>query len=382
MLVSYATNPENSRGRKFFELPDLYRNNFEKDRERIIHSNAFKRLEYKTQVFVNHQGDHYRNRLTHSIEASNIARIIAKKLSLSEDLAECIALAHDLGHPPFGHAGEEALNERMKNYGGFCHNNFSIKLLTKLEKRYSAFDGLNLSWEVIEGIAKHNGPIPEYSQCKASIFGYDSEISLDLTKYSSAEAQVASISDDIAYNSHDLEDGLRAGIFAIDDLAEIDFFKKNIADIRAKTKNIDKNILIYEVVRSFTKKLVQDLIDNSSNNFYNNQIKHPQDIRALGKPIIHLSVEVEKLLGSVREFLFKNFYRHHSINIISFKCKKIVKGLFDLYMENTFCMPVEWQNQILNDNKAIVVADYIAGMTDRYAIKEFDSFYNLTSKNI
>jgi dGTPase len=382
MLVSYATNPENSKGRKIFELPDLYRNNFEKDRERIIHSNAFKRLEYKTQVFVNHQGDHYRNRLTHSIEAANIARIIAKRLSLSEDLAECIALAHDLGHTPFGHAGEDALNECMKDYGGFCHNNFSIKLLTKLEKKYAAFDGLNLSWEVLEGIAKHNGPILDANKTQETIFAYNSEISLDLKNYSSAEAQIASISDDIAYNSHDLEDGLRSKMFKIDDLSEIEFFSKHIAAIGSKYKHIDSGILSYEVVRIFTKTLIQDLIDNSSNNFYTHKIKSPDDIRNLGKQIISFSDKTAKLLDEVRSFLYKNFYKHHQINITSFKCKRIIKDLFDLYMENPLCMPIEWQNQALASHKPYVIADYIAGMTDRYAIKEFESFYHLTSQNI
>ncbi len=379
MLVSYASNPEHSRGRKIFELPDLYRNNFEKDRERIIHSNAFKRLEYKTQVVDSLKGDHYRNRPTHSLEVANIARIIAKKLSLSEDLAECIALAHDLGHTPFGHAGEDALNQSMKEYGGFCHNAFSIKLLDVLEKRYASFDGLNLSWEVIEGIAKHNGPIEMRNRSNDAIFAYDEKLSLDLKLYPSAEAQVASISDDIAYNSHDIEDGLRSKMFEIDDLNKIEFFKKHIAEIRSKEKSINDNVLSYEVNRIFTKTLVQDLIDNSSNNFYNYKIKELNDIHNLGKNVISFSQENIELVSSVRNFLRENFYCNHKINLVSFRCRKIVKGLFEVYMANPECLAPEWQKQISVNNKAQIICNYIAGMTDRYAIKEFEEFYSVTS---
>jgi dGTPase len=373
MLASYATNPSESKGRKFFELPDLYRNNFEKDRERIIHSNSFKRLEYKTQVFVNHEGDHYRNRLTHSLEAANIARIIAKKLGLCEDLTECITLAHDLGHTPFGHAGEDALNQLMKDYGGFCHNNFSIKLLTQLEKKYLDFDGLNLSWEVIEGLAKHNGPIISYNEDKKAIFEYDAQVSLDLQRQASAEAQIASISDDIAYNSHDLEDGVKSGMFLIDDLVQIPFFSNHIAQIRAKNTKIDTSILTYEVIRIFTKSLIQDAINTSCSNFYAYKIQTLQDVRDLKEFIISFSFEAQSLLDSVKAFLYKNFYRHHELNISSFKSSKIIKDLFNLYMENPICMPKEWQNQLSTNNKAQVVSDYIAGMTDRYAIKVYKS---------
>jgi len=382
MLVAYASNPEHSRGRKIFELPDLYRNNFEKDRERILHSNAFKRLEYKTQVFASLKSDHYRNRLTHSLEVANIARIVAKRLSLSEDLAECISLAHDLGHTPFGHAGEEALNECMKDYGGFCHNAFSIKLLNILEKRYASFDGLNLSWEVLEGIAKHNGPITSKTKDKEAVFACDAEISLDLKKYPSAEAQLASVSDDIAYNSHDIEDGLRSKMFNIEHLNEIEFFKKHIAEVRAKHKNIDDSTLSYEITRIFTKTLVQDLIDTSSNNFYNYRIKELKDIGDLGKNVISFSKEKAELLSLVKKFLNDNFYRHHKINLVSFKCKKIVTSLFNLYINNPECLPQEWQKQIQKNNKAQVVSDYIAGMTDRYALKEFEAFYSVTSIEI
>ena len=377
MLASYATNPDESKGREIFELPDLYRNNFEKDRERIIHSNSFKRLEYKTQVFVNHEGDHYRNRLTHSLETANIARIIAKKLSLCEDLAECVALAHDLGHTPFGHAGEDALSSCMKDYGGFCHNTFSIKLLTQLEKKYLDFDGLNLSWEVIEGLAKHNGPIISYSQDKKATFEYDAKMSLDLQHQPSAEAQIASISDDIAYNSHDLEDGIKSGMFLIDDLAKIPFFQQHILEIVAKNSQIDTCILTYEVVRIFTKALIQDAINTASNNFYVHKINTLQDIRKLDRFVIGFSKDAQDLLHSVKEFLHKHFYRHHKLNVSSFKSRKIIKDLFDLYMENPICMPGAWQSQLANTAKAQVVADYIAGMTDRYAIKAHESLCQL-----
>lgn len=374
MLASYASRPENTRGRRFFELPDLYRSCFEKDRERIIHSNAFKRLEYKTQVFVNHQGDHYRNRLIHSIEAANVARIIARKLSLCEDLAECIALSHDLGHPPFGHSGEAALNECMREQGGFFHNDFTIKLITQVERMYTAFDGLNLSWEIIEGVAKHNGPISSYDESGASVFNYNKEVDLQLNTYPSAEAQVASISDDIAYNSHDLEDGIRAGMFSIEDVCSIEFFKKNIAEIKIQFPNINSHMLIYESVRLFTKTLVYDVIEQSSNNIHNNQLNTPDDIRKFNGPVVAFSPAVGKILQEVRSFLEQRFYGHRRIVIESFKASKIIKDLFNLYMENSACMPVEWQKYIKGQNKARVVADYIAGMTDRYAIREHQSF--------
>jgi dGTPase len=380
MLISYASNPEVSKGRKIFELQDLYRNNFEKDRERIIHSNSFKRLEYKTQVFVNDQNDHYRNRLTHSLEVAGIARIVAKKLSLNEDLAECIALAHDMGHTPFGHAGEEALNKCMEHSGGFCHNAFSIKLLDKLEKRYASFDGLNLSWEVIEGIAKHNGPVDVTDKAKAPILDYDKQFSLDLGNYSSAEAQIASISDDIAYNSHDIEDGLRAKMFTLEDLAQIAFFQNHIEQLKVKYKNAHTSILSYEISRIFTKTLVHDLIDNSSNNFYNYKIKDVADIRTLGQPIVTFSAEKARLLKQVGQFLYDNFYSQHQA--ISFKCRKIITSLFELYMANPCCLPKDWQNQLEYASKEQVISDYIAGMTDRYAIKEFESFFHLTAQNL
>jgi len=376
MLASYASRPENTRGRRVFELPDLYRSCFEKDRERIIHSNAFKRLEYKTQVFVNHQGDHYRNRLIHSIEAANIARIISRKLSLCEDLAECIALSHDLGHPPFGHSGETALNECMSQQGGFFHNDFTIKLITQVEKMYTAFDGLNLSWEIIEGVAKHNGPIKAYDESKASVFDYNKEVDLKLSSFPSAEAQVASISDDIAYNSHDLEDGIRAGMFSIEDVCSIEFFKKNIAEIKVQFPNINSHMLIYESVRLFTKTLVYDVIEQSSNNIHNNQLNTPDDIRNFNRPVVAFSPAISKIVEEVRHFLEQRFYGHRRIIIEAFKSSKIIKDLFNLYMENTFCMPVEWQKYIKGQNKARVVADYIAGMTDRYAIREHQSLFS------
>jgi dGTPase len=270
----------------------------------------------------------------------------------------------------------------MKDFGGFCHNAFSIKLLDRLEKRYASFDGLNLSWDVIEGIAKHNGPIHEKTKSKEAVFAYDAEVKLDLKKYPSAEAQVASISDDIAYNSHDIEDGLRSKMFSIEQLNEIEFFKKHIAEVRAKYKNIDDITLSYEISRIFTKTLVQDLIDASSNNFYNYGIKELKDINELGKNVISFSKEKAELLSVVKKFLNKNFYRHHKINLVAFKCKKIVTSLFNLYINNPECLPPEWQNQVQKDNKAQVVSDYIAGMTDRYALKEFEAFYSVTSIEI
>ena len=271
MLSHLVSNPKKTKGRLFPENLNDHRNNFQRDRERIIHSNSFRRLEYKTQVFINYEGDHYRTRLTHSLEVASNSRSIAKALGVNEDLAETIALAHDLGHPPFGHAGEDALDDAMKENGGFCHNAHAIKLLTHIEQRYAAFSGLNLCWETLEGIAKHNGPI---KNAPKSLLEYNNIHDLELDKFSSIESQIAAIADDISYHSHDLEDGVRASMFCIEDLKSIPFLSKIIDHFYNIHPKLDINILVYELVRELSHLMINDLINNSLNN------------RALSKPII------------------------------------------------------------------------------------------------
>lgn len=379
--ASYACIPSNTKGRLHKEIKTPYRNEFQRDKDRIIHSNAFRRLEYKTQVFVNHEGDHYRNRLTHSIEVASVARSLASALDLSEDLAECVALAHDLGHTPFGHAGEDALDECMKEFGGFCHNAHSIKLLTSLEQRYAAYDGLNLTWEVLDGIAKHNGPLVK--DIPEAIVQYNSLHDLKLNEHSSAEAQVAALADDIAYHGHDLEDGIRAGLFTIDALEELDFIHEFVGAVRKKFPNLPAGKMIYEVIRHLTHHFIDDLLFMTHTNIKKHGIESEEDVRKLGSTLVEFSDDVLKQIVSIKDFLMRHVYRNHRVTVVSFKCKHVVKKLFELYMNNQQCMPPEWQLRIKaqKETKPRIISDYIAGMTDRYAIKEYQNFYNLAFSN-
>jgi dGTPase len=379
-LATYACDPIKTRGRLTAEETTLFRNNFQMDRDRIVHSNAFRRLEYKTQVFVNHEGDHYRNRLTHTMEVAILARLVARALKVSEDLAESIALAHDMGHTPFGHAGEDALDECMKDYGGFDHNAHSIKLLTELEDRYASFDGLNLCWEVLEGIAKHNGPLT--GELPLAIKEYNKRHDLELDKFSSVEAQLASLCDDIAYHSHDIEDGIRARLLTMDDLCSIEVLKSFVDQIRAKHNNIPFARLVYEVTRRLTHYMVTDLITKTQANIKNNNIVSERDVREFGKALVEFSAKVSAENKKIKELLFEKVYRNHKVMLMKLKAQKVIKDLFNLCMGTPECMPVEWQKRIVGSsatNRARVISDYIAGMTDRYAIREFESFFNLSS---
>ncbi|MDX2049888.1 MAG: deoxyguanosinetriphosphate triphosphohydrolase [Rickettsiaceae bacterium] len=380
MLASYASDPENSKGRLYEEKPTPYRNAFQRDKDRIIHSNTFRRLQYKTQVFINHEGDHYRNRLTHSIEVAAIARSISRDLGGSEDLAECIALAHDLGHTPFGHVGEDVLKECMKDYGGFCHNSHAIKLLTKLERRYCAYDGLNLSWEVLEGIAKHNGPLT--GEIPEAIAEYNMISDLKLYEYSSIEAQVASLSDDITYNCHDLEDGVRAGMITIDELGSLNVIDKIVSNVTSKFTGMSKSRIIFEIVRELAHIFIEDLLAKTRENIQTNNIKTSDEVRRLGKPVVEFSEDVVTLIKILRAFLKEKVYQNHRIILIRFKCKKIIRELFDLYFHNNDCLPPDWFNRTKNlseTKKARVIADFIAGMTDRYALDEYNSFFSINT---
>lgn len=383
MLASYACDPRYTKGRLYQEKPTPYRNEFERDRDRIIHSNAFKRLQYKTQVFVNHEGDHYRNRLTHSIEVSCVARSVAKTLSLCEDLAESVALAHDLGHTPFGHAGEVALNECMKDYGGFSHNAHSLKILTELEHKYALYNGLNLTWEVLEGIVKHNGPItkniPDY------IENYNAEHNLELNTYPSAEAQLASLSDDIAYICHDLEDSIRAGIIDFNDLSEITFIDSYIFEVKKAYQDISSSRLIYEAIRKLTHNLIENLLTQTKHNLTKDKISNINDIRSLNYQIVDFTEQTNQEILEIKRFLFNKVYKHHHVTSMTLRCQKIVRELFKLYMDNTELLPFRWRELIDPQDplsKAMTIGDYIAGMTDRYAIKEYQSFYNLNFNKI
>lgn len=383
MLASYAVDPAKTRGRLFNEYPTSYRNEFERDRDRIIHSKAFRRLQYKTQVFINHEGDHYRNRLTHSIEVSTVARSIARTLNLSSDLAETIGLAHDLGHTPFGHAGEIALNKCMEDYGGFSHNAHSLKILTKVEKRYAAYDGLNLTWEVLEGIVKHNGPlinnIPKY------IVEYDLQHNLDLTHYSSAEAQIASLADDISYISHDLEDSIGAKIIDFNHLTEIKFIDQYAFEIKSQFENITTSRLTYEVVRKLISDLIADLLLQTNNNLQKQKIITTDDIRHLDYQLVNFTDKAKERIMEIKQFLYDKVYRYNKLTSITLKCQKIVQELFRVYMDNVDLLPFSWKELIIPrdiKSKADIVADYIAGMTDRFAIQEYQALYSFNSNNI
>jgi dGTPase len=383
MLTSYACAPEKTKGRLFNENPTSYRNEFERDRDRIIHSKAFRRLQYKTQVFINHEGDHYRNRLTHSLEVSSVARSIANTLNLSSDLAESLALAHDLGHTPFGHAGEIALNESMKNYGGFSHNAHSLKILTKVEKRYGAFDGLNLTWEVLEGIVKHNGPllnnIPKY------ITMYNLLNDLDLDHYSSAEAQIASLADDISYISHDLEDSVGAKIIDFNHLAEVEFIDRYAFEIKTNFKDITSSRLIYEVVRKLMSDFITDLLLQTNRNLQKQKIITTMDIRSLDYQIVDFTDKTKERITKIRQFLYNKVYKHNTLTSMTLKCQKIIQELFAVYMSNIDLLPFNWKELILledEQSKADIVADYIAGMTDRFAIQEYQELFSFNLNNI
>ncbi len=383
MLAKYACSPEDSKGRIYSEKSTPYRNDFARDRDRIIHSNSFKRLQYKTQVFVNHEGDHYRNRLTHSIEVSSIARSLCKELNLSDDLGEAVALAHDLGHSPFGHAGEEALNECMQNYGGFSHNAHSFKILTYLEQKYAAYNGLNLTWAVLEGIVKHNGPLSQKDMSEY-IVAYNEKQDLELKKYSSAEAQISSLSDDIAYITHDLEDSIGAAIIAYRDLEEIEFIDKYIKTVRSEHKNIEDSRLIYEVARKLTHHLIESLLNQTRENIRKHKVQSQYDVRNLGCALVEFTPEVVEEIKIIKSFLFSKVYKHHRVVSVTLQSQKVIKSLFNLYNENINLLPFSWRNMIkdgVNNSKMSIIADYIAGMTDRYAIKQYQSFYNLKFAN-
>jgi dGTPase len=379
----YASNSENSRGRLYPEPESDMRSPFQRDRDRIIHSTAFRRRKHKTQVFVYHEGDHYRTRLTHSLEVAQIARTVARALGLDEDLAEAVGLAHDLGHTPFGHAGEEALNAEMQPYGGFSHNDQTLRILTRLERRYAGFDGLNLSWEALEGTVKHNGPLRGRLADRPvppSIAEYDAGHPLALDTFPGPEAQVAALADDIAYNNHDLDDGLRAGLFTVADLAEVPLVGPVFAEVARRHPGIDESRLIHESIRRVIDRMVRDLVAETRRRLADSAVKHVDAVRSLGEPVASFSDEMRNHDRALKRFLFERMYRHYRVNRMSSKARRVVRELFQLFFAEPECLPGEWCALTGGSTveTARIVADYLAGMTDRFALDEhrrlFDTY--------
>jgi dGTPase len=379
----YASNPEQSRGRLHPEPESDMRSPFQRDRDRIIHSTAFRRLKHKTQVFVYHEGDHFRTRLTHSLEVAQIARTVARALGLDEDLAEAVGLAHDLGHTPFGHAGEEALNAEMQPYGGFSHNDQTLRILTRLERRYAGFDGLNLTWETLEGTVKHNGPLrgPHADRpVPLSIAEYDRGHPLALDTYPGPEAQVAALADDIAYNNHDIDDGLRAGLFTVGDLAEVPLVGPVFAEVARRHPGIDESRLIHESIRRVIDRMVRDLVAETRRRLADSGVKQVDAVRALGGPVASFSEEMRNHDRALKRFLFERMYRHYRVNRMSSKARRVVRELFQLFLAEPECLPGEWCALAGGSapETARIIADYLAGMTDRFALDEhrrlFDTY--------
>jgi dGTPase len=366
-LAPYAANPEKSIGRQHVEAPSQQingipmRNAFQRDRDRIIHSTAFRRLEYKTQVFVNHEGDLFRTRLTHSLEVAQLARGIARTLKLHEDLTEAIALAHDLGHTPFGHAGQDALNACMKENGGFEHNLQSLRVVDKLEQRYADFDGLNLTFELREGILKH------CSISNASQLGDVGARFINKTS-PSLEAQVTNFADEIAYNNHDVDDGIRSGLISIEQLEQVELFAENLAIVKARYPNLENRRLVHETIRRMINLLVTDLCQTSSEKITNLNPSNITDVR-IAPYLIGFSEEIRAKNHELKQFLRKNLYHHYKVNRMSAKAVRIISELFEAFSNNKTLMPEEHQ-QAYQTNEIRAVADYIAGMTDRFAIRE------------
>jgi len=358
------------------------RSPFQRDRDRIIHSTAFRRLTHKTQVFVYHEGDHYRTRLTHSLEVAQIARTISRALGLDEDLAETLALAHDLGHTPFGHAGEEALNAEMARFGGFSHNDQTLRILTRLERRYAEFDGLNLTWESLEGTVKHNGPLRGAAidrPVPPTIAEYDRCHPLALETFPSAEAQVAALADDIAYNNHDIDDGLRAGLFAVTDLADVPLVGPVFDSVASRYPGLEQSRLIHESIRRVIDRMVGDLIGEASRRLGDSGVGSADQVRALKEPVVGFSVEMRQNARALKEFLFERMYRHYRVNRMSSKPRRVVHDLFALYLAEPQCLPREWRGLAAGPDDprtARVAADYLAGMTDRFALDEHHRLFD------
>ena len=372
MHAPFACHPEHSRGRRFAEELSTFRAPFQRDRDRIIHASAFRRLKHKTQVFVEHEGDYFRTRLTHSIEVAQVARTMARALGLNEDLTEAVALAHDLGHPPFGHTGEDALSAAMAPFGGFDHNAQAIRIVTHLERHYAEFDGLNLTWETLEGIAKHNGPVAE--PVPWALARYDAGHDLELGTYASAEAQVAALADDVAYNHHDLHDGLRAELFSTDDLARLPLLDGCFAAVDRRYPGLNYYRRRHEALRRFFGLLVEDVLAQTEARLAELSPRTVDDIRAAGRPMVRFSDAVFADLKVIRAFLFRRMYRAPAVVEMRAQVTQVVAELFPFFMAHPGELPKQWRKDVeavAGDQTALarIVSDYIAGMTDRFALE-------------
>ena len=386
----YAADPRRSRGRQIAEEASATRSDFQRDRDRIIHSTAFRRLKHKTQVFIEHEGDHYRTRLTHSIEVAQIARSLARALNLDEDLAEALALAHDLGHTPFGHTGEDALDECMRDYGGFDHNAQALRIVTRLERRYAGFDGLNLTWETVEGLVKHNGPlllpngapVQKYAATgvPGAILDYDAAISLDLSSYASAEAQAAAIADDIAYDAHDIDDGLRAGLFEVADLRAIPWFSDCLGEIDERWPGLERVRVIHEVGRRLITRFVEAVISHAAERIRRLNPQNAEDIRRAGEPVITIPEGMAATDKAIKSFLYPHVYRHPTVMRVRGQAAQVVRDLFAALFNEPSMLPAEWRAAVNDDEarRARRVSDYIAGMTDRFALQEHTRLFGVT----
>lgn len=378
MNASYATLSNESRGRLYPEEAPAYRSEFQRDRDRIIHSKAFRRLEYKTQVFVNHEGDLYRTRLTHSIEVAQIARTVARNMGLNEDLTEAIALAHDLGHTPFGHAGQDALNQCMKPYGGFEHNLQSLRVVDVLEDAYADFPGLNLTFETREGILKH------CSVAHAQTLGAVGQRFLDKTQ-PSLEAQLTNIADEIAYNNHDIDDGLRSGLISLAQLEQVDLFAETYQLVRAKYPQLEGRRLIHEVLRRLIAHMVIDLIETSLAAIQAAAVQTQHDVRQQAQPLMRYSDTLHQQKNQLKRFLRDNLYFHPTVYRMTWRAQQIIEALFHAFMQNVRLLPAKHQQaaKILTEQEgeegqARAIADYIAGMTDRYAMREYGALFDVS----
>ncbi len=376
----YACRPELSRGRLIDEPESLTRSPFQRDRDRIIHSAAFRKLKYKTQVFVYHEGDYYRTRLTHTIEVGQITRTLCRVLGLNEDLAEAVALAHDLGHTPFGHAGEDALDPCMADFGGFSHNDQTLRVVTRLEQRYAAFDGLNLTWETVEGVAKHNGPLlplPEGGRLHVTTAALNASWDLELDSWPSAEAQVAALSDDIAYNNHDIDDGLRAGLIGLDDLRDLPVVGDIVDGIERAHPGLQIGRLIHETTRRLIGAMVEDVLAETARRLQESRIDHVDGVRGAGRATVAFSPPMFEAVQALRRFLMARVYRHYRVNRTTSKARRVVRQMFELLFREPELLPPEWQGAFADEtDKARAIADYIAGMTDRYALIEHQRLFD------
>ena len=383
----YAADAARAPGRLVPEPPSATRTEFQRDRDRIVHSTAFRRLAHKTQVFVDHEGDHFRTRLTHTIEVAQIARALARALGLDDDLAEAVALGHDLGHTPFGHTGEDALDACMAGHGGFDHNSHALRIVTELERRYAAFDGLNLTQPTLAGLVKHNGPLIDASGAPAeryrargvpaSILRYDKRQSLDLARHASLEAQAAAIADDIAYDAHDIDDGLRAGLFPIAELrAAVPFVAGLLGEIDDLHPGLEEPRVIHELTRRVITRFIEDAIAESARRIAAAGVESPEAVAAAGHTLVGLSATVEAADRDIKAFLFARMYRHPAVREVRDRADAIVRRLFKGYLTEPSTMPAEWAAKAEEGDRARAVADYIAGMTDRFAIAEHGRLFD------